>query len=654
MELEVALKLYSDCLLVASEPSQVVTTKKRKLDLSEKDNFTFRYGVQDFAEVSRGFYVDKTQFITHLEASKSQVFVFFRPRRFGKSLFLSTLSYFYDVFRRDDFEPLFKELSIYSDPKLNTYKKNEYFVMHWSFSALDTSHGVEEFDRSLTREVNSAIRALIDKYSYLVILQPIIYEEDPVSSLSNLVRAISNTNYKLYLLVDEYDTSVNDIIKSQNKDLLNYLKDKSLSSFQRLFSGVKNCLTESTLAHVFITGVTPLALNNFTSGFNVATELTFDPTYADLCGFLKADLVAPLNSIATATQSGDELLQICTKEFDGYSFGADHRVYNSTMCLSFMKYFSSNKKLKLDDTNVIPSNSALAFLSTHHLLPRLISLLISTRKVSFAKQPLEAPLLETLDVEKLVSPDNFDTRTLLSFLYYTGTLTIDSLEDTKTTLRIPNDHVYRNTLGEVTAMYDLQKSNVKELQEAITMMFNGDIQTLALYISSKMLSLLKHNDVAHSLESDLKSMFILSVVIALGNNFQQCAESEYDIEGTQADAFFRHQDPTVKFPFVHIEFKNTTIGQIDGFYGNWDFMNAKNLKVNEMSENELLKLKLKFPLTRNQTGNYLRDREVRTIGDMWENTKAQTKLNSKKIKENHISYCIYRIGLSRLLISLDS
>jgi len=153
------------------ESQKVVTTKKRKLDLSEKDNFTFRYGVQDFAEVSRGFYVDKTQYITHLEASKSQVFVFFRPRRFGKSLFLSTLSYFYDVFRRDDFEPLFKDLSVYSDPKLNTYKKNECFVMHWSFSALDTSHGVEEFDRSLTREVKSAIRSLLDKYSYLVILQ---------------------------------------------------------------------------------------------------------------------------------------------------------------------------------------------------------------------------------------------------------------------------------------------------------------------------------------------------------------------------------------------------------------------------------------------------------------------------------------------------
>jgi len=461
---------------------------------------------------------------------------------------------------------------------------------------------------------------------------------------------MSNTNFKLYLLVDEYDTSVNDIIKSRNKDLLNYLKDKSLSSFQRLFSGVKNCLADSTLAHVFITGVTPLALNNFTSGFNVATELTFDPTYAYLCGFLKEDLVAPLNSIATATHTGDELLDICTKEFDGYSFGEDKRVYNSTMCLSFMKSFSSNKKLKLDDTNVIPSNSALAFLSTHHLLPRLISLLVTTRKVSFSKQPIEAPLLEMLDVEKLVNPDNFDTRTLLSFLYYTGTLTIDCLEDTKTTLRIPNDHVYRNTLAEVNQMYNLKKSNPQELQEAVTKMFNGDIQPLATYISSSVLSLLKHNDVVHSLESDLKLMFILAIVSAQSSNFK-CAESEYDIEGTQADAFFLHQHPTtVDFPSVHIEFKNTTIGQIDQFYGDWKFMNQKDAQVKDMPEKELLALKLKFPLRKSQSGNYL-SRDIATVGDMWENAKSQTNLNSKKIQENHVSYTIYRVGLSRLFIS---
>lgn len=615
------------------------------------------YGSSDFAVVSKSFYVDKTQFISKLETTRIYSFVFFRPRRFGKSLFLSTLQYFYDIYYIDDFHELFKGLSIYTDPDLQTYKRNQFLTMFWSFSELDTSKGIDEFNLSLAQIVNGAIRHLTERYAYLVRLLPNI-NDNPVESFRSLCLSLTNSQYSLYLFIDEYDTSINQIIKSGNQALLKELKDNNLSWFYLLFTTIKTSLLHTNLGRVFMVGVMPLALNNFTSGFNVATDLTFEDEFASLCGFTHKDLENHLKHFANENNPIESLLDYCTKEYDGYSFGS-LRLYNSTLCLHYFKSLSSLKRVKYDDDkNVYPSNSSLSFISTHPLLPSILSTLLSTREISCKRETNQRnPVEESLNVELLIDANNLDLRYLLSFLYFTGSLTLDyeASDDTTTKFRIPNEITFRHFLFDTSTIYKLNatSSNRQILDNAIVEMFNGNIEPFAFFISSNMLSLLRHNDVIHSQECDLKAMFILSVVISLQNKFIKCAQSEHDIEGTQVDAYFQHPDPSsVKYPIVHIEFKNTTVGQIQGWYKkyDWKFMNEQSCKVFQLEETELLKLTLQFPIEQGASGNYLKKR-VTTVNDMWENTKAQATLNSKKMKEPHISYAVYRIGLQRLLCS---
>ena len=115
-------------------------------------------GISDFNKLREGnyFYADKTNFIETIEED-SDYFMILRPRRFGKSLFLSTLDYYYNINHKEKFEKLFKGTYIYDNP---TLKKNSYLVLKLNFSAVDTktSKRVEEsFVSSLRKSLISFV-----------------------------------------------------------------------------------------------------------------------------------------------------------------------------------------------------------------------------------------------------------------------------------------------------------------------------------------------------------------------------------------------------------------------------------------------------------------------------------------------------------------
>jgi len=186
------------------------------------------------------------------------------------------------------------------------------------------------------------------------------------------------------------------------------------------------------------------------------------------------------------------------------------------------------------------------------------------------------------------------------------------------------------------------------LQDAITQMYSGDIEPLCLFITSHILDLQKHNDVIHSMEHTLKSVFILAFSIARGPQF---AFSEYDLTKTQADAVF-----LLSFGSgIHIEFKNTTVGQIDGQYNpsNWDKMNQFSEELCVMEVGEVMNLKLKLFNPKEMYCNYLKKTMI-TVQDKWDSLVAQTQDNRQELllqtaNKQFISYAIYRVGLKRLL-----
>lgn len=195
--------------------------------------------------------------------------MFLRPRRFGKSLFLSTMSY--DIRYKDNFPSLFGHLEVSKSTDTRTVSPNSMFVMKWDFSS--------DFEISLHKYLNEVFRDFKATYCGLLSRETRVDEDDAVASLHSLVNSVKASDYKLYLLIDEYDTSVNEAIKVNNKGLVDHLRNDTgiLSLFRRLFSAVKAATSDGAIDRIFLTGMTevflylietgvsPLALNDFIS-----------------------------------------------------------------------------------------------------------------------------------------------------------------------------------------------------------------------------------------------------------------------------------------------------------------------------------------------------------------------------------------------------
>ncbi|TVR61120.1 MAG: AAA family ATPase, partial [Candidatus Competibacteraceae bacterium] len=172
----------------------------------------FPYGIADFRKIREGgyFYVDRTDRIPLLEEAGSQL-LFLRPRRFGKSLWLSTLENYYDLARADDFERLFGNLKIGRNP---TPLRNRYFILKLNFSMVDPKGDADAIAASLHRHVNNAIEAFAVRYREVLKAPIDCHSTDSLSSLSRLLTAISTTPHKLYVLIDEYDNFANEVMIS--------------------------------------------------------------------------------------------------------------------------------------------------------------------------------------------------------------------------------------------------------------------------------------------------------------------------------------------------------------------------------------------------------------------------------------------------------
>jgi len=209
-------------------------------------------------------------------------------------------------------------------------------------------------------------------------------------------------------------------------------------------------------------------------------------------------------------------------------------------------------------------------------LPLILSDLLSKQKIKFPSEDLKGSIEETITIGKIENENNMNYSTILSYLYYTGCLTIGNMTETGLELKIPNKNAKKNYIHEISTIFNLLDiSNKTLLDNAVKKMFEGNIGPLVEFIQSNSLCLLKHNDVIHSDESTLKAFFVIAIAISLGTASRKYVDNEHDIPGTQVDAFIAPPINMPDAPSVHIEFKNTTIGHINGWYksSNWDFMN---------------------------------------------------------------------------------
>jgi hypothetical protein len=224
----------------------------------------FPYGIADFQKIrEEGFlYVDRTDRIPLVEWAGAQL-LFLRPRRFGKSLWVSTLENYYDLAKADRFETLFGGLAIGQNP---TPLHNRYFVLKLNFSVVDPSGDINAIRRALHQHVNSCIHAFSIQYEKYLPRPIERVEENSFSSLRNLLAVVTSTAHKLYLLIDEYDNFANAVMVSRLRDTDRYQElVEGEGVLKTFFKAVKEGAEGRGLDRVFITGVSPVVLSDVTS-----------------------------------------------------------------------------------------------------------------------------------------------------------------------------------------------------------------------------------------------------------------------------------------------------------------------------------------------------------------------------------------------------
>ena len=308
-------------------------------------SITIPYAVANYAEMrDRGFYyVDKTDYIPRLEAYKAPVFL--RPRRFGKSLLVSTLAHYYDRTLAHRFEDLFGGTYIGSHP---TPEHNRYMIIRYDFSAMVMADNMERLEQNFNILNRGPVEIMVTHNRDLFGDFQFSTRENAAQMLEEaLAYARAHDLPPVYILIDEYDNFTNQLLTSYNDPL--YEKVTTADSFLRtFFKVIKKGIGEGSIRTCFCTGVLPVTMDDLTSGYNIAEILTLHPDFINMLGFTHAEADAYLRYVLdkyTGSQERyDEIWQLIVNNYDGYRFSPKgEKLFNATILTYFLKKFAVNK-----------------------------------------------------------------------------------------------------------------------------------------------------------------------------------------------------------------------------------------------------------------------------------------------------------------------
>ena len=495
------------------------------------------------------------------ERAKSLLFM--RPRRFGKTLFLSTLESFHNILYKEKFDQWFKKPNL-KIANMNI-EPNTYIVIRFDFSTLEISETICIFNRSINCIINDEIidlkKTLLQIFPKDIIEDIIVNPNDGVSSFKSLCNFAKNRKQKLYVLIDEYDTQMNNLLKAQNSPIMQSLSarnqddDSKMSSFRRFFSQLKISHGRDSNLRSFITGVCPMALNEFTSGFNIAMDITYSLLYADLCGITKKDLENVIKNLDYHDKTIN-LVDLMIQNYNGYSFHPDQEeeLINPTLASRFLYNLTQYGKLPetMHDKNTSISENSLQLILKSPVTERLVESLMTSRIYK---------MTEAIDVEMKMRDLMTNEHTLLQLLFHFGAVTF--CKKSQTQMRIPNQISFEEYLKAILEISKFQSLNraIEKIKFAFDQLVkNKNIDELCRIIIEHNLILLKFNDVVHAKEQDLKVVFLfaLAIVSTFGS-----VESEHHLKKDN-----RYCDILLKKHNIHIECKNVTSHEI--------LLNSKN------------------------------------------------------------------------------
>ena len=472
----------------------------------------FPYGNSDFYKLITEdyFYADRTDRIPIIEAMGDQL-LFLRPRRFGKSLWLSTLATYYDVALAGEFERLFGHLAVGQNP---TPLHNQYFVLRWDFSLVAAYGDADEITQALHRHVNSRIQYFSVYYRELLPGPIEVHPTDALVSLQSVLTAISQTPHKLYLLIDEYDNFANELAMSgQPTGKARY--DALLrgeGALKTLFKAVKGATSGFGLDRVFITGVSPIVLSDLTSGYNSVRTIYVQPDLNDLCGFTEAEIADALSQLADACHlSADqtaEALEMMRTFYNGYRFCEEPEplVYNPTLALYFMQEFQQNCRYprRMLDSNLAMDRGKLAYIAS---LPGGGQMLLDAVQ---EEPPLALSVLaDRFGVEDMLTAVK-DAPFMASFLYYFGVLTFGGRTSLgHLILRIPNLVARKLYVERVQDMLlpDVRAQDAGR-QAIDQFLLSGDLGPVCAFVEQRYFRVFDNRDYRWANELTVKTVFL--------------------------------------------------------------------------------------------------------------------------------------------------
>ena len=400
------------------------------------------YGISDFPRIrcEDYYYVDKTRFIEMLERQPPYLFLI-RPRRFGKSLFLAMLEAYYSIDYAGRFEELFGELYIGQHP---TKRHNSYMVLRFNFS--EVSSKLEFVDRSFCEYCCMVMKNFILKYEHLLgsgiweVVNP--DETNPEQMLAALKEYVSRTDCpRIYLLIDEYDNFTNTILSSYGQERYRE-KTHGEGLIRGFFNNVKASTSNAGAAveRLFITGVSPITMDDVTSGFNIGTNISMLPQFNDIIGFSEDEVREMITyykdeNALPADVTVDELVELMKPWYDNYCFSEDsleERMFNSDMTLYFLNnYLQLGKVPKM----MVDNNIRTDYSKLRHLIQidKTFGVNASVIQQIVAEGSITVQIATSFPAEKMTDTENFK-----SLLFYFGMLSIQGVYRGTPVLGIPN------------------------------------------------------------------------------------------------------------------------------------------------------------------------------------------------------------------------
>lgn len=519
------------------------------------------YGISDFNRMRNDnfYFVDKTEYLPLIEKMPSYLFLI-RPRRFGKSLFLSMMRTYYDILQQKNFDKYFGDLWIGKHP---TDQRNRYQVLYFDFSKAGCSLPGSDMMSSFNEYCSIIINQFAHEYApfYDADFKTTVESlESAKAKLSYIEIKAKEKNHPLYLIIDEYDNFTNVILSEHGQKMFRDLTHAS-GFYREYFKQFKGMFDR-----IFMMGVSPVTLDDLSSGYNIDWNISTDPRFNAMMGFDESEVHSMFRYYhQNGMLTGDIEAMIAEMKpwYNNYCFAPkslnENRVFNCDMVLYYLN-FQIQRRCAPDemvDKNILTNYSKFKMLTRIENSNSLKDNRINIIEEIIVKGKISTNLHTTFPAERITSDENF-----CSLLYFWGLLSIYGTSDNSIIMCIPNLCVREQYLGFLRDYYQQTfPVNLSYLQDLIdNLAFDGLWKP---FFEAVARAYHENSSVRDAMEGERNLQGFLKAYLALSSYY--LVEPELEMNYGYCDFFLlpnKQRYPDIKHSYI-LELKYATRNATD-------------------------------------------------------------------------------------------